>query len=339
MPTIDNNVNLNTSQLLEQLSSTLNKLDEIKQKYQNAPDSMPAAVEDLATALSALDLPNLPQPLKSLSLDTLLNAIGDEDRRANVKSAVDKIKSDGEQIKSEGDKKLEEIAKRIEELKKQESMGIFAKIFNIIGIIFSAIGAAASIAIGAMTGNPLLVAAGVMLAISTVDSIVSTATDGKVSMMAGFTELGKAMGMSDETAKWFGLGCQLAFTLVAVGLSFGGAAASAGGAMATKLADAGKIANIVNKINVVSSIGSGVAGVGQGATKIAQTVSAYKIAKTQITTAELDKILEQLREAIKRSQEFVEEEMQASNDILSKVKEIVEESNATTTAILTESPA
>jgi hypothetical protein len=339
MPTIDNNVNLNTSQLIEQLTSALNKIDEIKQKYQNNPDAMPAATEDLASVLSALDLPNLPQPLKSLSLDTLLNAIGDEDRRANVKSAVDKINSDGERMKSEGDKKLEEIAKRIEELKAQETESIFAKIFGIIGIIFSAIGAAAAITIGAMTGNPLLVAAGVMMAISTVDSIVSMATDGKVSMMAGFTELGKAMGMSEETAKWFALGCQLAFTITAVALSFGGAAASGSAAVMDKLADAGKIANIVNKINIVAGIGSGVANIGQGATKIAQSVTAYKIAKTQITTAELDKILEQLREAIKRSQEFVEEEMQASNEILSKVKEIVEDTNETTTAILTDAPA
>lgn len=338
MPSIDN-VNLNASNLLEQLTQTLNKIDEIKNKYKNAPESMPAATEDLAAIISALDLPNLPQPLKSLSLDTLLNAIGDEDRRANVKSAVDKINSDGDRMKSEGDKKLEEISKRLEELRDQETQGIFGKIFGVLGLIFSAIGAAASIAVGVMTGNPLLVAAGVMLAISTVDSVVSMASDGKYSMMAGFTALGEAMGMSEETAKWFGLGCQLAFTIAAVALSFGGAAASASGTMAAKLADASKITQIVNKINTAASVGAGVVGVGGGVTKICQTVTGFQIAKSQITTAELDKILEQLREAIKRSQEFVEAEMEKSNDILSKVKEIVQETNETTTAILTESPA
>jgi hypothetical protein len=338
MPTVDNNVNLQ-SQLLAQLQGAMDKLDQIKQKYAGNPSALPDAKDDLAALLASLDLPNLPPPLKSLSLDTLLSAIGDEDRRANVKSAVDKINSDGERMKSEGDKKLEEIAKRIEELKKQEVQGIFGKIFGIIGMIVGAIAAAATITLGAMTGNPLLVAAGVMLAISTIDSAVSMATDGKVSMMAGFAALGEAMGMSEQTAKWFALGCQLAFTLVAVGLSFGAAGASASATMATKIADAGKIAEISAKITTVSGIVSGIAGTGQGVTQVCSAVTAYQIAKSQITTVELDKILEQLREAIKRSQEFVEAEMDKANDILSKVKEIVEDTNETTTAILTESPA
>lgn len=338
MAPVDNIPNV-SSQMLTQLQGTLDKLDQIKQKYSNNPSALPEASGELIELLASLDLPNLPPPLKSLSLDTLLSAIGDEDRRANVKSAVDKISADGERMKSEGDKKLEEIAKRIEELKEQEVQGIFGKIFGIIGIIVGAIAAAATIALGAVTGNPLLIAAGVMLAISTVDSIMSMATDGKVSMMAGFTALGEKLGMSEETARWFGLGCQLAFTLTAVALSFGAAGVSASSAMASKIADAGKIAQIAAKITTISGIVAGVNQVGQGATQICSAVTAYQIAKSQITTVELDKILEQLREAIKRGQEFVEAEMQKSSDILAKVKEIVQETNETTTAILTESPA
>ena len=63
--------------------------------------------------------------MSSLSLDTLLQAIGDEDRRNTVQVAADKLRSDGESLQAEGQKKLEEIAKKLEELAKSETLGIF----------------------------------------------------------------------------------------------------------------------------------------------------------------------------------------------------------------------
>ncbi len=326
-------------QQLNILDTALDKLEELQQKYSGQTVGLPEVADELETMLASMDLPKLTVPLKSLSLDTLLDAIGHEDRRANAKSAVDKINKDGDAIKAESEKKLEQIKTRLEELKAKETEGIFGKIFGAITAVFSAIATAFTIVAAAVTLNPVIIAAAVFLTISVVDSIASLASDGKVSIAGGVSALCEKLGMDPETAKWVGFGAQMAVMVTTVALSFGAAGVSQSPAVLEKLAKLGDMANLVSKTSTVANIGSGVANIGSGTVKICEAVTTYKIAQTKITDLELEMILEKLRESIKRSQEFVEAEMQAANALLGKVQDIAEQSRATTTAILTETPA
>ena len=158
-------------------------------------DETPPAGDGTDTVLIELKLPVLSMPTGSLSLDTLMSAIGDEVRRQSCKSGVESLETKAAQQKEINEKELQEIADRLEEMRKKAALSGFMKIFQVIGMIVGAIASVASIAAGAITGNPLLIAAGVIGIGMTIDSVMSVASDGKYSIAAGFTELGKAVAL------------------------------------------------------------------------------------------------------------------------------------------------
>lgn len=312
-----------------------------KTDSKNSADSaIPDSTEqELQALLSELGLPDLPISSSPLSLDTLLNAIGDDVRRQACRDGVASLELKGEQQAEINEKELQEIADRLEEMKKKSVANAFLKAFKIIGAIIGAIASAASIVAGALTGNPLLIAAGAVGMAMTIDSVVSLASDGKYSLAAGFTELGKKMGMSDETAQWFGFGMNMAFMVASIAVSFGaGFASSAGGIANVAGQTAQKAAQITSMASKVTNIASGAVSMGSGAATIAGAVFDYNISQSQADSKELQAILERLREAIKMDRDLVESEMERANDLMSKVREIVGECAEAQTAILGASP-
>ncbi|NCC04264.1 MAG: type III secretion system protein [Proteobacteria bacterium] len=321
----------------------------------------------LNNALEQLGLPVLSIPVGSMSLDSLMNAIGNEARRQACKDGVNSLELKAQQQKEVNDKQLEQLAKQLEEMQKKAVLNGFLKAFKIIGMIVGAIASAATIVAGALTGNPLLIAAGCIGMAMTVDTLVSTATDGKVSLMAGFEKLGKAMGMNDETAKWFAFGMQMAIMVVAIGVSLGAGLAGTSSSAAKVGADAAKVGTEVAKVGAeVAKVGAQAAqvstqaaqkalnviltaqkilnftsaglGVAQGATTVASAVVDYNVAQTKITTKELEAILERLRESIEMDRALVENEMERANDLMAKVTEIIKGCAETQAAILTTTP-
>ena len=296
--------------------------------------------KNLQALLSELGLPDLPLSSSSLSLDTLLSAIGDDVRRQACRDGVASLELKGEQQAEINEKELQEIADRLEEMKKKSVANAFLKAFQVIGAIVGAIASAASIVAGALTGNPLLIAAGAVGLTMTIDSVVSLASDGKYSIAAGFTELGKKMGMSDEAAQWFGFGVNMAFMIGSIAVSFGAGFASSASSIAnTASQSVQKAVQISTMTSQISNIASGVVSVGSGAATIAGAVFDYNISQSQADSKELEAILERLRQAMKMDQDLVEAEMARANDLLSKVKEIVGECVETQGAILSAAPA
>lgn len=324
--------------------------------------TIPPAFGDMTlnNALEQLGLPVLSIPVGSMSLDSLMNAIGNESRRQACKDGVNSLELKAQQQKEVNDKQLEQLAKQLEEMQKKAVLNGFLKAFKIIGMIVGAIASAATIVAGALTGNPLLIAAGCIGMAMTIDTLVSTATDGKVSLMAGFEKLGKAMGMDDETAKWFAFGMQMAIMVVAIGVSLGAGLAGTSSSAAKVGADAVKVGAEVAKagaqtaqvstqaaqkaLSVILSaqkilnFTSAGLGVAQGATTVASAVVDYNVAQTKITTKELEAILERLRESIEMDRALVENEMERANDLMAKVTEIIKGCAETQAAILTTTP-
>ncbi|WP_418765008.1 type III secretion system protein [Mailhella sp.] len=300
------------------------------------PDS---TEQELQKLLSELGLPDLPISSSSLSLETLLSAIGDDVRRQACRDGVASLELKAEQQAEINEKELQEIADRLEEMKKKSVLNGFLKAFKIIGAIVGAIASVASIAAGALTGNPLLIAAGAAGLVMTVDSVVSLASDGKYSIAAGFTELGKKMGMSDDTAQWFGFAMNMVIMVASVALSFGAGFASSAGSIANVGSQTvQKAAQITSMASKVTNIASGTVNVATGSATIAGAVIDYNISNSQANSKELEAILERLREAIKMDQDLVESEMERANDLMSKVREIVGECAETQSAILSVAP-
>jgi hypothetical protein len=311
-------------------------------RLQGSGQIVPPAPGDMTLndALQKLGLPVLSIPIGGMSLDSLMNAIGNDVRRQACKDGVNSLELKAQQQKEVNDKQLDQLAKQLEEMKKQKVLSGFMKAFKIIGIIVGAIASVATIAAGVLTGNPLLVAAGVIGMAMTIDSVLSMATDGKVSMMAGFEKLGKAMGMSDEAAKWFAFGMQMAIMVVAICVSLGAGLASTSASAANVSSQAAQraidVTIMAQKVLNFTSAGLNVA---QGAGTVAGAVIDYNVAKTKITAKELEAILERIREAIEADRKLVESEMERVNDLMAKVTEIVKGCAETQTAILTTTPA
>ena len=313
--------------------------DQVKKTYSEG--GIPDAGSMTANAiLEDAGLPTLPGPMGALSLDTLLSAIGDEVRRQACKDGVDSLEAKAAQQKEVNEKELEEIAKRLEDMKKKSVLDGFLKAFQIIGVIVGAVASVASIVAGILTANPLLVVAGVMGAIATVDGVVSLASDGKYSIAAGFTELGKAMGMDDETAQWFGFGVNMALTVVSIAVSFGAGIASSAGSIASSSSQAVQTATkVMTTASQVTNIASGINSIGTGATTIASAVVDYNISQSQANSKELEAILERIRMSIEMDRDLVEAEMERANELMSEVKEIVDGCNDTQTAMLSINPS
>lgn len=336
---IQNSGQSNINNIEELYSSTLQALNQSLQKLQ--AEGLPKANSASASAKS--DVPELPAPSHhGLSLETLIDALGFEQRKTNCQAGLTSLEAKAAEQKEVNEKNLEELGKQIDKMKQQKVLNVFKKIFSAIGAVIGAIAAAATIAVGVMTGNPLLIAAGAIGAVMAVDSIISLASNGEASLMKGFTELGKACGMSDEAAGYFAMAMYGAMALTSIALSLGAGFSNAASSTA-KLADgAAKLSGSLNTLNNVQkglNITNSVISIGTGATTIAGSVVEYQVNTSKASQKELEAILERIRQSAEMEKDLVESEMQRSNDLLGKVKDIVDNSNATQTAILTGSPS
>ena len=300
------------------------------------PETTAKTVNDL---LKEAGLPTLSGPTGSLSLDTLMSAIGDEVRRQACKDGVASLEGKAADQKEVNDKELQEIADRLEDMKKKSVLNGFMKAFQIIGIIVGAIASVASIVAGALTANPLLIAAGVVGMAMTVDSVLSIASDGKYSIMAGMNALGKAMGMSDQAAQWFAFSMQMVMMLGSVAMSFGAGLANTAG-VASKITEqavstAVKVTTMASK---VANVASGVNSMATGAGTIAGAAIDYNVGKSQANSKELEAILERIRESMDIDRKLVESELERANALMTKVNEIVQDCVSTQQAILTTAP-
>lgn len=302
---------------------------------------IPEAIrQELQPLLAELGLPELPLSSSPLALDTLLKALGDDVRRQACRDGVNSLDLKAKQQEEINEKELKEIADRLKEMKKKSVLDCFLKAFKIIGAIVGAIASAASIVAGAVTGNPLLIAAGTIGMAMTIDSVVSMASDGKYSIAAGFTELGKKMGMSDESAQWFGFGMNMGLMVTSIAFGFAvGFASSAAGIANVSSQAVQKAAQMATLSSRIANIASATVNLGSGAGTIAGAVFDYNVSRSQARSKDLEAVLERLRQAIRMDQDLVESEMERANTLLAKVREIIGQCVDTQNAILSEAPA
>ena len=312
----------------------LEQLEQLKVGTDGPPASFDCTTPPSGTGggvdYAGLGIPALAVPsLAGLSLEQLVEAIGVEGRQQAVKQGLEAIKAKGDEIKELNAQKMEEVQKQLENLKKQQKLSPFLKAFKWIGMIIGAIASVATIAAGVLTANPLLVAGGLVGLTMTVNSMVSEATDGKVSISAGIAAIAKACGASEETAKWIGFAFEMAITVVGIGLTLGGGFASATAQAATTATKALSI------VSTTTTILSGVNSVAQGSVQIASSVYDYKIAQAKAELKDLQAILEKIQAAMQSEEDFLEAVMERMENLLGSVKDIVQDNISAQTSILT----
>lgn len=276
------------------------------------------------------DLPTLAPPTAGgLSLETLAQMISNEARAQATKDGVASIEAKGEERAEANQKKIEETMERLDSMKSKGVLDVFKEIFSWVGMIVGTIASVATLAAGIATGNPLLIAGGAIMLTMSVNSIVSKATDGEVSISAGVSAAFQAMGVSEEASNYIGMATELGLTIVGIGLTLGASFGSAASAAQSALS---KTADISLK---VANIASGVVQVGTGATDIAGAVYDYKIANSYADTKELEAILERIKQAQDIELDFLKGIMERAEKLVEDVNSLVENCNETQAAILT----
>ena len=258
---------------------------------------------------SSSDLPRLAPPTAGgLSLETLAQMISNETRTQATKDGVASIEAKGKERAEINEKKLEEIMDRLDSMKSKGILDIFKKIFSVIGVIIGAIASVATIAAGVMTGNPLLIVGGGVMFAMSINSAMSFATDGELSISAGITAGLRKLGVPADIAG-----------------SFGSAASTAKQTLS-------KVADIALK---ATNIASGVVQMGSGATDVAGSVYDYKISTSYADTKELEAILERIQQAQDMELDFLKGIMERAEKMVEDVNNIIEGCTESQTAILT----
>ncbi|MDR2450679.1 MAG: type III secretion system translocon subunit SctE [Candidatus Accumulibacter sp.] len=294
-------------------------------------DLPPVSDDDLALLMNALPRLAVPFLAGNISLEELVKAVGMETRQVATKTGLETLKANAAETEEANQKKLDEIQTRLEKLREKEKLSPFMKALKWIGLALSAIAAVATIAVAVATANPLLIAGAAIMTAMVINSIVSEATDGEVSISAGVAALAKECGASEETAQWIGMGVEIGITLIGAALSFGaGFTSSAAKALETT----SKTIQIVAKAAQAASLASGLTTMAQGGLGIYDSVLSSDITKSKAAQKDLEAILARIAEAQDIETKFLESIMKRAEELLAAVQEIVQGNAEAQTAIL-----
>ena len=331
-------------------------------------------VKDLEESLSALRaflaaggdslLPDLEAPssksgtvslsgltMSGLSLETLLDAVGFEQRRTETKAGVASLEARAQERAIANDEKLKSVQEQLEKAKSQSFLNGLLKAFKIIGMVLAAIGSVAMIAAGSVGlaaggSGAALIAVGVASLALLTSSIMEEASGGKAGFSPSFI-IGKIMdacGASDTAIQWTKFAVDLATTIAMTALTFGAGAAGAAGKVAQTATKAvSDTAQTIQKAASwtarVATMAGGVNTVAQSATTIASASNEKDISFLQAQQKRLQAILERIAMANDLDVEHIKEMMQRSEQTLRTVSDIVQESVQANVAILSGNPA
>ena len=367
---------------LSTLGMTLESSPEIRQLAEKVRaeggTAVPGTGESVRELFSRLGLdsllPELPAPSASLSaggglsmvglsLETLLDAVGFEQRRAETKAGAASLKAHAQERAEANAEKLKNVQEQLEKSKSRGFLDGLLKAFKYIGMALAAVGAVALMA----TGGGAAIAIGVISLVLLASSITEEATGGKVGFSPAFItgKIMEAAGASETAIMWTKFAVDL---VTSIALAVGGGLASAGkigssaakatadatstavettAETASKAADAvAKAATTAEKLRKAAAITArvttalgGANTIAQSATSIASAVNEKDISFLQAQQKRLEAILEKIAMANELDIEHIKQMLQRSEQTLQTVSDIVQECAQTNTAVLAGNPA
>ena len=318
--------------------------------------TIPSAMETIRNLLAQLNdqLPALESPdpkisqeamkdlqaltLNGLSLETLMDAIGSEERKTETKAGTATLKANAQARKAANDEKIKKLQEELEKAKAAKGLDTLLKVFKWIGIAVAAIGAVAMMAASGGAAAPIII--GAISLLLTADSIVQEATDGKAGFGPGFIagKIAEACGADESTVQWIKFGVDLAVSIALMAGGIGAMAKAAGsGAQAVanaadKVSKMEKVAGMVTKASAITGAAVGVA---QGATGIANAVNEKDIATLRADQKRMNAILERLAQANDLTVEHLKRTLERIEKLTEQVAEIVDGSVEANVALMT----
>ena len=300
--------------------------------------SLPELEEPSSKSSTTVSLSGL--TMSGLSLETLLDAVGFEQRRTETQAGMASLEARAQERAMANDEKLKSIQEQLEKAKSQSFLDGLLKAFKYIGMALAAIGSVAMIAAGAVGlaaggSGAALIAVGVASLALLTSSITEEASGGKAGFSPAFI-IGKIMeacGASDTAIQWTKFAVDLATTIV---LAAGKAAQTATKAVSDTAQTIQKAASWTAR---VATMAGGANTIAQSATTIASASNEKDISFLQAQQKRLQAILERIAMANELDVEHLKQMMQRSEQTLQTVSDIVQESVQANVAILSGNPA
>lgn len=314
-----------------------------RQINNNAADGQ--SVPDIAQKMAfLLEDPKLERPqgnlgeesfvnLGALSTEAIMSMLGFEERKDAVESGTSAIETKRQQRAEINEERIANLKEQADKAEKSGFLDKLKQAFSYIGMALGAIASIAAIVAGGMSGNPLLIAGGVLMLLSTTEQIMSAASGGELSLANGFAQAAKATGGDEQAARIAGMVCAMAIG-VAGAIMTGGAGASGAASQAASMTT-----KVTNTISSVTGVISGVNQVASGSVSIAKGVYDYQIANLKADMSDLQAILLRIQQASDLDTEQLKKIMEKSQDMAQGVKEVLDDCNQSLGTVLTGAPA
>lgn len=293
------------------------------------PETSPEVASKILSETPTLPAPRTSggtSPLSIMSMDeeTLMMMLGTENAETMKQSSIGSIKAKAAMRQSHNKTLIENLQKQAEKLENQSIWDKIGKAFKIIAAVAGIIG---GIAGAVFSGGSSLAIAGACIGVLLgAESILSTATDGKISLGALCTEI-----CGEKAGPWVAMGITLALSLFTLGTGFANTAA----ASADKLE---KVAKVVGMVKQVANITAATGQIGAGVTGIGSAINRYNISELKVSQKELEAMMTKLAQAMDTDTKFLEDVLEKSQSAVETVKEIIDTNAAATTAIVAATP-
>ncbi len=295
--------------------------------------------------LPDLEPPTVTLTMSGLSLETLLDAVGFEQRRTEAKAGIASMEARAQERAMANEEKLKSIQEQLD--KSRSFLGKFLKAFKVIGMIVAAVASVAMIGVGiaglaAGGSGAALIALGITSMLLLASSITEEATGGKAGFSPGFIagKIMEACNVDESKAGWIRMAIDLACTIALTVASLGvGAAGSVGKAAQTASRAVDTFSHVAGTVARGASAVSAGVGILQAGTGIASAVNERDISYLKAQQKRLEAILEKIAMANELDVEHLKEMLRRTEQTLQTVSEIVQEGARTNAVIMTGNPA
>lgn len=324
---VNNNVGLNQDLDLGAIQGGLDTGKVGEQVKNFASQILSYVKENLGAALD--ESPKLPTPrtagasqpsIMGMDEETIMMMIGSETAEVEKKGAVNSIKNRAQQREAQNAERIKNLQEQAEKIENQSIWDKLVKAFKIIGAV---VGIVAAVAGAVFSGGSSLAIAGAIIGgLMAAETLVSTATDGKIGLGALCTKI-----FGEKAGPWVALGISLALTVASMGMGIAGAAKS--------VSDGATAVSKFAKIGL--QISSGVINLGAGVAGIGSAINNYQLNNLKVSNKEMEAILAKLAALNDQDTKHLEEIMETQSALVNGVKEILETQNAAELAIVTAS--
>mgnify|MGYP001026745152 FL=1 len=331
-----NNVHDVSKAQAQEISEILSRI-----KEKGLSSSSDSSIPDVSSGDLNLDsLPSLSAPndtipmsvIMGLCEEAIMSMLGMEERKEAVSSGVATLQAHAEERKQINQERIEKLQEQAEKAEKQGFLDKLKQAFSIISCVIQAIAAVAVLASAVIAPNPAsIIGAGLLIA-STVETIMSTASDGKLSLQNGFAEAAKATGGNEQAAAICGMITSFAIGIAGSVLSGAGAAKTISDA--AKLGEVSKLTKFQQIMNNATNIVSAGTQAASSAVNITSAVYEKQIDEIKADSKLLEAILMRIQIAQDLDTKQIEKIMEKATAMAEGVKDVIDDCNSTMQSVL-----